>query len=81
MLECTPGQVNRVAVDTRWAIIGNGRNDALAVVGVGDLDLLTAKARLLARITVTLLVDGNDQVILAMDFAACAGNTILIIIG
>lgn len=56
MLEGTDGKVDRVRVGAGGAVVSNGDSDGFAVLGVSDLNLLAAEARLVARIAVASLI-------------------------
>jgi hypothetical protein len=75
--ESSNGEINGVAIGASGAIIRNGDSDGLAIVGVGDLHLFTAKGRGVARIAIAILIDGSDEVRIAVDSSARAGIAFL----
>lgn len=76
--ERTDRQVDRVAVRAGGAIIGNGHGDGLAVIGVGDLNLLSAERRLVTRVAIAVLVNGSDERAVRVHGATSAGNAVLV---
>lgn len=56
LLEGTKGKVDRVGVRASRAVIGNGNSHRLVVLRVGDLNLFTTEAGLIARVAVASLV-------------------------
>lgn len=75
--ERTNRKVNGVAVDTGGAVISDGHCDRLAVLGVGDLDLLSAQGRFVARVAVAILINGSDEGRVRVDLAASTSDAIL----
>jgi hypothetical protein len=62
---------------TGGAIVSDNRCSSLAVGLVGDGQRLAAELRLLARVTVLLLVKSDNEVIITVDLAASTRNAVL----
>lgn len=80
MVEGTDGKVERVVGFTGGADIGDGSGDRLAVVGVGEGDLLATVRRVVIALVVlppSVGVNGNDIVRVRVHGTARAGNTVL----
>lgn len=77
LVEGTSGEIKRVLVCAGWASISNSGNDGLAVVVIGDVDLLAAETRLLVESTVAAVVGSNNEVAVGMLVTASAGVAIL----
>lgn len=80
MVEGTDGKVEGVVGFTGGADIGDGSGDRLAVVGVGEGDLLATVRRVVIALVVlppSVGVNGNDIVRVRVHGTARAGNTIL----
>lgn len=56
LFKCSHGEINGVAIVAGWAIVGNRNSHRFAVRSVGDLDLLTAQRRFVARVAVAVLI-------------------------
>lgn len=80
MVEGTDGKVERVVGFTGGADIGDGGGDRLAVVGVGEGDLLATVRRVVVGLVVlppSVGVNGNDIVRVRVHGTARAGNAVL----
>jgi len=78
--ECGTRQVNGVLVAlARRASVGDQASDGLAVLGVCDLDVLSAKGRDLVRVSVAADLHCYDEFTVGVLLAASAGSTVLVV--
>lgn len=75
--ESTLGEINRVGIGAGRASILDVDDDRLAVLVVGDLELVAAKSRDLAEVTVAAEVDRSNQGVVVVEVAAGTGDTTL----
>jgi len=71
-------EINGITISARGASIGDGDNNGLVVRGVGNFDFFTTKAGSQAKVSVTISVNSCDQIVVAMNSAACTRVAILI---
>jgi hypothetical protein len=78
LIKCATGKVNGIAVVASRARVCNSNDNRFAVRGIVDLNLLAAKTRPDASVTVTFDIHSADKIGVLVHCATGSGDSVLV---